>query len=76
MNTSPSPHLKTHQKSFSLVCGHWWTGGLGQLPAIDRMLVEFPNADIVFIESGGTNLKTLSGVDQVVAFIEARGMLV
>ena len=26
------------------------------LEAIDRMLVEFPNADIVFIESGGDNL--------------------
>jgi urease accessory protein len=26
------------------------------LEAIDRMLVEFPNADIVFVESGGDNL--------------------
>ena len=26
------------------------------LEAIDRMLVEFPNADVVFIESGGDNL--------------------
>ena len=26
------------------------------LEAIDRMLVDFPNADIVFIESGGDNL--------------------
>jgi urease accessory protein len=26
------------------------------LEAIDRMLVDFPNADVVFIESGGDNL--------------------
>jgi urease accessory protein len=26
------------------------------LEAIDRMLVDFPNADIVFVESGGDNL--------------------
>ena len=26
------------------------------LEAIDRMLVDFPNADVVFVESGGDNL--------------------
>ena len=98
------------------------------LEAIDRMLVDFPDADIVFIESGGdnlaatfspelsdltiyvidvaagekiprkggpgiaksdllvinktdlapyvmTNLKTLSGLNEVVAFIETKGIL-
>ena len=97
------------------------------LEAIDRMLAQFPNADIVFIESGGdnlaatfspelsdffiinktdlapyvgasldvmdadtrrmrttpqgvkpyvmTNLKTLVGLPDVIAFIEQRGML-
>jgi urease accessory protein len=95
------------------------------LEAIDRMLEKFPNADLVFIESGGdnlaatfspelsdltiyvidvaagekiprkggpgitnrmrpnpetrpwvmTNLKTLDGLPEVVAFIEKRGML-
>ena len=34
------------------------TGAHGTLllPAIDRMLVDFPDADVVFIESGGDNL--------------------
>ena len=30
------------------------------LEAIDRMLVDFPNADVVFVESGGDNLAVSS----------------
>ena len=58
------------------------------LEAIDRMLEEFPNADIVFVESGGdnlaakglkpfvmTNLKTQAGLAEVISFIESKGML-
>ena len=38
---------------------NWLVGGVPcsiNLEAIDRMLVEHPNADIVFVESGGDNL--------------------
>jgi urease accessory protein len=84
--------------------------GIREGCAIDRMLVEHPNADIVFLESGGdnlavtfspelsdltiyvigvaagekiprkggpgiTNLKTNTGLAEVIAFIETKGML-